>query len=784
MPAAAALAAWLAVAPGLAHADVTSSAYTIGSGTQISDVVASPTTMVVGTSTNFTVTFTTGTPLTGSVHDWVTITPSPLLSSSPSNIGLTDGSCIEAGTNGGAYSASGITIDLLSGCSITAGSQVTVVFTAGAPITTGALTFAAGTSRSGTATSNAMTVTGGPQLSAASQASGANTTYTISQVPVTGLSASGTSLTLTATPTSGTETITFLNSGAGGAGYAVTYTPSGGAATSDTVTNASAAGATVTLILATALVSGDTVDVRASGQNPAPSAASQANDIAVQPGNGTVETTNSIPFGSSVTAVTVTPSLPVVTAATTYTVGFTASSAVSAGGYIYLTESDGPTQFNTVTGTAVTDNTQHWEFVATGVTLFSGGANIPLQDAIAPGDSISVTIANVTNPSAVETITDFDVATTSDSVPTPASPYSIGPNGTPGVLVTVNPSSLGAIATYALSNILASGKMVGGSATIQLDAPAGTVFPNVPGDYSITDDTTPSGSGTVTAALAGGGTNVVTFTVSNTIETGDQITLNVSGVRNPTVPSSTDEITLRGAVTNLPPTVVVPVADHSLNVSLAGSGKGSVTGSGIACPSTCSASYPAGTKLALSATPAAGSTFVGWSGACTGTGSCGLTMNSAELVTATFATVAAPKPVCTLTPGSVKVFGAAMDAATSRSTKQPKGVLEVTARCDQAAKLVLAGKISAVLKTKKSSSKSRKGKRPKTKTFAITPIRASVAANKSLTMTVKLSAAALTALKNGARESVTFTLTATDANGTSGTTARTKRLEFVKRRRD
>jgi hypothetical protein len=759
----AALVGWLVVMPGLAYADVTSSYYTIGAGSQVTNVVASPSTVAADGLTSFEVTFTTDTPLTGSDSDSVTVIPSMSLGSTPTNIGITGSSCIQAGTDGGAYSAIGFVINLTNTCTMTAGSEVTVLFTAAAPAETGALTFAASTTRSGAATSSVVTVTpAGPQLTAISQAPAAHTTYAIDDAPVNGLNAAGNALSLVANSTAGSGTISFLNSGSGGAGYAVHYTPPGGVSTSDTVTNASAAGATVTLTLTTSLVNGDTIDVTATGQNPAAGTPSPANDVIVEPGNGTSEATNSIEFAGSVTAVSVTPSLPVATAATTYAVDFTAPDATGAGGYIYLTESDGPTNFSTVTGVAVKDNTQHWEFIATGTTFADGLATLPLQDAIDAGDSLTVTLANVTNPATVGAVNDFTVATSGDPVPATAPPYSIGANGTPGVLVTVDPSSLGTLATYTLSNILASATMTGGSATIQLDAPAGTVFPNNPGDYSVTDHTTHSGSGTMAAPLSGGGTSVVTFTVPNTINSGDVLSLNVADVLNPTVPSSTDSILLRGNVTHLPPTAVPVTTSDSLTVSLAGAGKGSVAGSQITCPSVCSASYPAGTIVTLSATPAAGSTFSGWSGACTGTGQCKLTISSDEAVTATFA----PKPVCTLT--SLR--------------RQPKGALKLTARCDQAAKLLLAGKISAVLKTHGRSPKTGKRRQPKTKTFQITAVRVSIGANKSQTLSVKLPKAALAALRNEAHESATFTLTATNANGTSTSTAKIKRLALVDRK--
>ena len=75
-----------------------------------------------------------------------------------------------------------------------------------------------------------------------------------------------------------------------------------------------------------------------------------------------------------------------------------------------------------------------------------------------------------------------------------------------------------------------------------------------------------------------------------------------------------------------------------LVVAPGGSGAGGVTSSppGINCGSSCSAAFQAGTSVTLTASPASGSTFLGWSGACSGTGNCNVTMNASESVTATF----------------------------------------------------------------------------------------------------------------------------------------------------
>jgi len=82
---------------------------------------------------------------------------------------------------------------------------------------------------------------------------------------------------------------------------------------------------------------------------------------------------------------------------------------------------------------------------------------------------------------------------------------------------------------------------------------------------------------------------------------------------------------------------VVPII-YTLSVFKSGTGSGTVIGPGINCGSDCSESYNSGTSVTLTASPASGSTFAGWSGACSGTGNCTVTMNNNKSVTATFNT--------------------------------------------------------------------------------------------------------------------------------------------------
>ncbi len=106
------------------------------------------------------------------------------------------------------------------------------------------------------------------------------------------------------------------------------------------------------------------------------------------------------------------------------------------------------------------------------------------------------------------------------------------------------------------------------------------------------------------------------------------------------------------------------VTTFALSVTSAGTGTGTVSSSptGISCPSTCSANFNSGTVVILTAVVGSGSTFAGWSGACTGTGTCSVTMSAAKAVTATFNSTSSP--AVTLTPTSLN-FGNVATGVTS-----------------------------------------------------------------------------------------------------------------------
>lgn len=77
---------------------------------------------------------------------------------------------------------------------------------------------------------------------------------------------------------------------------------------------------------------------------------------------------------------------------------------------------------------------------------------------------------------------------------------------------------------------------------------------------------------------------------------------------------------------------------YSLTLTKAGDGQGTVNADSgaLKCGSVCQGSYLSGTRVILNAIPSIGSAFAGWTGACTGTGSCTLAINANNSVTATF----------------------------------------------------------------------------------------------------------------------------------------------------
>jgi hypothetical protein len=141
------------------------------------------------------------------------------------------------------------------------------------------------------------------------------------------------------------------------------------------------------------------------------------------------------------------------------------------------------------------------------------------------------------------------------------------------------------------------------------------------------------------------------------------------------------------------------VKTFALSVSKTGEGSGTVTSSpsGINCGGTCSAEFGEGTEVTLTASPAEGSTFAGWSGACSGTGSCKVTMSEAKSVTASFALKSGPTNLRTLTLKK----SAGGTGGTGTVSSKPKGI-NCGSACNEAVASMYENSV-VVLKAKAST---------------------------------------------------------------------------------
>ncbi len=165
-------------------------------------------------------------------------------------------------------------------------------------------------------------------------------------------------------------------------------------------------------------------------------------------------------------------------------------------------------------------------------------------------------------------------------------------------------------------------------------------------EYLVTVDLGGSGSGSVTAAAAGincpGACTAMVqhgSQLSLTASTGAGslfIGWTVAGGGSACAGTGVCTTTITGETT----VTATFALNQSLEVTRTGTGSGTVTSNptGINCGADCSETYPPATSVTLTATAAADSIFMGWSGGgCSGTGTCVVVVNGATLVTADFA---------------------------------------------------------------------------------------------------------------------------------------------------
>ena len=135
-----------------------------------------------------------------------------------------------------------------------------------------------------------------------------------------------------------------------------------------------------------------------------------------------------------------------------------------------------------------------------------------------------------------------------------------------------------------------------------------------------------------------------------------------------------------------PGTPVTPPASQQFTLSVnvvrqitpVGSGDGTVTSSpaGINCGNACTASYNTGSAVTLTAIPAAGSTFAGWSAGCAGS----ISMNADKTCTATFSPQPAQQVTLTISKsgsgtGTITSKPAGLDCGTTCAASYSSGAL-------------------------------------------------------------------------------------------------------------
>jgi hypothetical protein len=178
-----------------------------------------------------------------------------------------------------------------------------------------------------------------------------------------------------------------------------------------------------------------------------------------------------------------------------------------------------------------------------------------------------------------------------------------------------------------------------------VDAAMVTATPNLltvatvgSGSVASTTIANPNGDSTAYTAISCGSTCTANFAPTDTL------TLVATPASNYTFSSwagctSTSGSTCTVSVATAKTVTATFVSGYALSVTKSGTGAGTVTSadSTINCGTTCSANYTSPTTETLTETPAAGTTFTGWTGCTTAVGAtCTVAINGATSVTAAF----------------------------------------------------------------------------------------------------------------------------------------------------
>jgi len=556
-------------APAAAQAIVTTQKYTIGNGS-VTGATAVPQPDTAGAKANYTVGFTTPSELAaGSATITLSSPDSAVTFPSAAN----DYFVVDNSHPSADQAVSTLTLGS-NGHSVTLGVATTVplgsslsVYVIGAtnPSTPGSYSLEVATSANpvpaATAPFSIVAAASAPTFSpTASPASvGGVSTYTIGTFQAAAAVPAGGTIAVTSSAASGTsDNVGFPTSPAY---YSVRDLTTGTSAVplgvSVTPAPAGQTGQTVTITVGAAIAAGDELSVTITGvRNPTSTQTDQIS--AAAPADATPATAE-LQIGTAVSNPTI--SLSETGAGATgveYIVGFRPTTSLPSGGTVTVVAPAG-TSFSGASVTVVDQthpaSSANVPSSALKVSAAPGSSSaneltFSVPQPLDAGDTVFVEISGATNPPAGTyggTAGNFTVSTSADVVPAPVPSYVVSTAAAP-VLATVevNPSAPGAVAEYTIGDLRATATLPGGSATIVLDAPDGTVLPSATSDYTVADLT--DGAGTAhPVSVAGGGTPSVTLRLGASVYAGNYLEIVVAGAVNP--PAGTYQMTLTGDLT-------------------------------------------------------------------------------------------------------------------------------------------------------------------------------------------------------------------------------------------
>ncbi|MGH3009153.1 MAG: InlB B-repeat-containing protein [Gaiellaceae bacterium] len=311
---------------------------------------------------------------------------------------------------------------------------------------------------------------------------------------------------------------------------------------------------------------------------------------------------------------------------------------------------------------------------------YNGASPDPSSSCLVWGTAELTTIA----PDAPDGFSDAQWGSQNAAVDTCTTSHtlSVGTAGNGSGSVSSNPNGIGCAPWC--TNAFASGESVGLTATPGI----GSAFSGWSGACSgITCNVTMNADQSVTAIFtlvaepltvskSGAGSGIVTgsgidcgSSCSGSYDYGTRVTLTAAHGTGATFAGWSGACTgIGGCAVSMTAarsvTATFALAPETLTVTKSGTGTGTVasTTSGISCGLTCSHSFDYGTSVTLTATPGTHVIFNGWSGACSGTGNCTVSMTSATSADAAFTQI-----LCVVPKVKGKTLSAARGAIKSRN---------------------------------------------------------------------------------------------------------------------